>query len=140
MAVGISAPAAGRAGSPEEATSARGDIRGNRPPRLGFPAAAITASAGTRDLALEGTMTVLATDLRNPAPHIHRQCLVLGFWRDGWIAKEMIHPYFTLLADALGMRIVDLPEPSEASGYGWAGWDEFIQRPGGAQPGTPITC
>ncbi len=63
--------------------------------------------------------------VENLAPHIHRQRMVIEFRRTGWISEDMIAPFFTGLAERLGMNVLDI-FTSLAPGAGWAGmvhWD-----------------
>ena len=69
------------------------------------------------------------------APHVARQRLIFEFLRPpvvvpgrswvtatGWAEPAHIEDYLGDMADTLGMRIVDRPRPTMASGYGYACW------------------
>lgn len=67
----------------------------------------------------------LNDDLVNLAPAIHRQRMVIEFRCPRHVREDDIAPYFTGLAQELGMQVLDI-FTSHAPGCGWAGmvhWD-----------------
>lgn len=67
-------------------------------------------------------LEVIAEPLRDLAPAIHRQRLVIEGVRSVAVTAEEIRRYLTQLSEVCGMRPLIPPVTHRSERYGWAGW------------------
>ena len=60
--------------------------------------------------------------MRDLAPQIHRQRLVIEGYPHQPIADSDISDYLSKMSETLGMRVLQDPVTNHSSRYGWAGW------------------